>query len=56
LPKNDPKNAIEYIKQLENEDKVQVSIKEPVNKNDPFIAEVEYPENTFLIGHHFLRL
>ena len=53
--KYDPKNAIDNIKQLKSEDKVQVTIKEPSNNKEPIIAEVEYPENTFLIESSFPR-
>ena len=51
----DPKNAVENLKRLKSEDKVQILIKEPIENNVPIIVEVEYPENTFLIGKSFPR-
>ena len=51
----DPKHAIENLKKMKSKDEVQILIKEPDKTTETIIVEVEYPENTFLIGKSFPR-
>ena len=49
----DPRQAVEYLRKLEQKGKVKIGIEQPPDRSKPIVVTVNYEPNTFLIDSNY---
>jgi hypothetical protein len=49
----DPRQAVEYLRKLEQKGKVKIGIEQPTDRSRPIVVTVNYEPNTFLIDANY---